>query len=184
MPCYKAACCLICLTAIGCEATNNRSASSQLAGDEQLVEYSIPMKRLFDDEFGGVGLGTPLSDSAADEAQLLSRRTLTAGNIFLCTVGTVTEGVIDESTATSVEFRTPCRSLSGSASVTFQKLAIPSGSYSYSILRQSGASLAGRSAIIFVRYFAENGQPTWHWHVEPANPAILGLVQRLRGPLN
>jgi len=184
MPCYKAAFCLMCVVIVtSCEAAN-KSVVGQLAGSDELVEYSIPMKRLFDDEFGGVGLATPLSDSATDASQLLSRRALTAGNIVLCAVDTVTEGFIDDSKATTVEFRVPCRSLSGSATSPFQKLSIPPNSYSYSILLQSGASLTGKSVIIFVRYFSEYGQTTRHWHIEPVGPGILEMVQRLRGPLN
>jgi hypothetical protein len=173
----------MCVIAIGCEATN-KPVLGQTAGEDQLVEYSFLMKRLFDDEFGGSGLETPLNDSGANVAQLLDRRILAAANIALCSIGTVTEGLIDDSTATSVEFRRPCRSVSGSTSVPFQKLHIPSGSYSYSILRQSGASLTGKSVVIFFRYFSESGQRTRHWHIEPAGLAILELVQRLRGPLN
>ncbi len=173
----------MCLVAIGCEGTS-KTLLRQPTGDEQLVEYSIPMKLLFDDEFGGVGLSTPLSDSATDETQLLSRRALTAGDIVLCSIGTVTEGVIDQSTATSVEFQVPCRSLSGTTPIPFQKLSIPSTSYSYSVLRQSGTSLTGKSVVIFLRLFSENDQTTWHWHVEPAGTAILDMIQRLRGPLN
>ena len=183
MRCYKVFNCLMCIIATSCEAAT-RPGPNHLVSDEAAVPYSGLMQRLFDDEFGGIALGTPWNHSNAEESLFLSRRALSAGAVLLCSVGTVTEGSIDDSTATSVEFRGPGYFLSGVASAPCPKISIASNSYSYSILRQSGASLVGQSVVMFLRHFNENGQTTWHWHVEPDRPDIRGLIQQLRGPLN
>ena len=106
MRCYKVFNCLMCIIATSCEAAT-RPGPNHLVSDEAAVPYSGLMQRLFDDEFGGIALGTPWNHSNAEERLFLSRRALSAGAVLLCSVGTVTEGSIDDSTATSVEFRGP-----------------------------------------------------------------------------
>ena len=185
MPLSNAALCLICVLAIGCEATTSTPmGTGQLASNEALIEYAGLMRRLFDDEFGGIALGSAWNDSLAEQNALLSKRIMSAGSILRCVVGTVTEGSIDHATATSVEFRTSGVSLLKNSQAGCPRIAIASTSYSYSVLRQSGMPLVGKSVVIFFRNFNENGATSWHWHVEPDRPEIRDLVGRLRGPIN
>jgi hypothetical protein len=172
---------LICALAIGCEATV-RTDPGQHGNDEPLVGYSGLLRKLFDDEFGAVALGTTWNDSLAEQNSLLAKRILGANSILRCTVGTVTEGSIDKTMATSLEFRNPGVSLLDGKPRQCEKMSITSSSYSYSILRQSGTSLVGKSVVVFLRDFYDNGGPNRHWHIEPDRPEIRDLVGRLRGP--
>ena len=168
--------------AVGCEAIP-RAKPGLLPDPEPLAEYSGSMKRLFDDEFGGQALGTQWNDSLAEQDALLSKRALSAASIVTCSIETVTEGSVGESIAALVELRTPGRALIEGGTNECPQLAVPAGSFSYSILRQSGASLVvGKSIVLFARQFYENGGTTWHWHIEPDRPEIRGTVQRMRGP--
>ena len=179
----KAACCLLWALATGCEAAMS-AGPGPLASDEALVEYVGLMRKLFDDELGGVALGNTWNDSPAEQNALLSKRVLSSGSILRCAVETVTEGSIDQSTAAALEFRNVGISLVSGAREQCPKISIASSSYSYSILRQSGASLVGKSVVVFLRYFHENGGTSWHWHVEPDRPDIRDLISKLRGPTN
>ncbi len=177
----KATYCLIYALATSCEATT-RTEPGQYANDEPLVGYSGLLRKLFDDEFGAVALGTTWNDSLAEQNSILAKRVLAANSILRCTVGTVTEGSIDETMATTLEFRNPGVSLLDGNPRKCEKIPINASSYSYSILRQSGTSLVGKSVVVFLRNFYDNGGPNRHWHIEPDRPEIRDLVGRLRGP--
>ena len=181
MPSCKATCCLISAAAIGCEA-QIKTGPGPIVGDEVLVDYAGPMRKLFDNELGGVALANTWDDSLAEGNSLLSKRVLSAGSILRCSVGTVTEGSVDQSIAASVEFRSPGVSLLTENQEQCPKIIIASSSYSYSVLRQYGASLVGKTVVVFLHNFHENGGTSWHWHVEPDRPDIRDLVVRLRGP--
>jgi hypothetical protein len=141
------------------------------------------MQRLFDDEFGGLALGTPWANSLAEENILLLKRSMSASSVFVCAIRTVTEGSIDDRTATTVEFQGPDTSQGGATTARCPKISIASNSYSYSILRQSGLSLVGKSVVMFIRNFNENGFLTWHWHAEPDRPNIRESILKFLGPL-
>lgn len=183
MSSWNAACCLIWALATGCQASMSAGAGP-LTNDEALVDYSGLMRRLFDDELGGVALGNAWNDSPAEQKALLSKRVLAAGSILRCAVGTLTEGSIDQSTAATVEFRALGVSLVNGGREPCPKISIASSSYSYAILRQSGASLVGKTVVVFLRYFHENGGTSWHWHVEPDRPDVRELIWKLKGPIN
>ena len=180
MPALRFACCLILAFAFGCEATA-RTDFGQTPNAEPLAEYSGLMRRLFDDEFGGLALGAPWNDSLAGQNALLSKRALASTSVVVCSVGTVTEGSVGENVAALVELRSPGRSLIVGGLDECPKIAVLTTSFSYSILRQSGASLVGKSVVIFVRHFHENGETTWHWHAEPDRPDVRDTIQRMRG---
>ena len=110
MPCYKMLCCLMYIVAIGCEAAMGQE-TGRMANEEGLIPYVGLMQRLFDDEFGGLTLGTPWNNSMAEESLLLSKRAISAGSVLVCAVGTVTEGSIDGRMVATVEFRCPGISL-------------------------------------------------------------------------
>jgi hypothetical protein len=168
------------VAALGCQATTY-VGSGQPVDPEPLPNYTGAMKRLFDDEFGGQALGTPWNDSLAEQNALVSKRALSARKIWICSVDTVTEGSVGENLAAIVELRSPGLSLIGAGPGECPRLQVPVTSFSYSILRQSGASLVGKSVVIFVRDFNEGGKANWHWHIEPDRPDIRATVQRLRG---
>jgi len=172
--------CLTLALAAGCEATSQTQAG-RASSAEPLAAYAGNMRRLFDDEFGGLALGTPWNDSLADQNALLSKRALSASSILVCTVGTVTEGSGGDNIAALLELRSPGQSLIVADSNECPKIPVAATSFSYSILRQSGASLVGKSVVIFVRNFHENGGTTWHWHVEPDRPDVRATIQRMRG---
>ena len=172
--------CVVGFTLVGCQITP-RTEPGQLADFGVLPDYSGMMKRLFDDEFGGLALGTPWNDSLAEQNALTSKRAMAAQRISICSVGTVTEGSIEQNLAAAVEFRSPGLSLVGSGQGECPTIRVPAASFSYSILRQSGSSLVGKSVVIFIRDFNEGGATNWHWHVEPDRPDIRTTVLRFRG---
>lgn len=171
---------MISLTIIGCEASL-RTDASQPIDLEPLPDYSGAMQRIFDDEFGGLTLGTSLSDLEAGTNGLLSKRILSAQKISVCSVDTVTEGSVGPNLAAIVDLRSPGLSLTSSGPGDCPKLQVAATSFSYSVLRQSGGSLVGKSVVIFVRDFKEDGNVRKHWHVEPDRPEIRASVQNLRG---
>jgi hypothetical protein len=161
--------------------TTTRARPGQPFDSEPLPSYSGVMRNLFDDEFGGFALGMAWENSVASQSALTEKRALSARQIALCSVGTVTEGSNGQNLAAIVELKSPGKSLIGAAEVECPKLQVPGTSFSYSILRQTGGSLVGKSVVIFVRDFNDGGETSWHWHVEPDRPDIRATVRQLRG---
>ena len=139
--------------------------------------------RLIDDEFSIDASQLLLNDNLDDDGAVLTRRVLDASAIIQCVIGTITEGSAGDAKEITVEFKGEGQSLLGPERAECPTIALSDVSRSASIVRASGVQLIGKSSVVFVRSFRDNGVTRLHWHAQPDKPSIRSAISRLRTSL-
>lgn len=164
------------LGAFGCHSSKEPRVASVLEG---LPEYTPEEATAFDDKLSAAIFGMrPDVDPTKDPNT--AARVSHADWVGKARVSTVSRDTLAGKDGYTLGVSPEGPALAGGQPAAGLELRVPRGSPSFQRLEASRDSLIGRRLILFVRKYADRGEPTHHWHGDADDPVVAAVIERQR----
>jgi hypothetical protein len=157
---------------VACHGSSEPRVASAIAG---LPEYTPEEAAVFDDVLAPPVFGLR-AEVAPEKDPNLAARVGHADWVGRARVSTVSREALAGKDGYTLGLSPEGAALAGSETATSVELRVPQGSPSYLRLETASSSLVGKRIILFVRKYADRGEPTSHWHGEADEDATTSAI--------
>jgi hypothetical protein len=162
------------LGALGCHSSKEPRVASVLEG---LPEYTPEEASVFDDRLSAAIFGMK-PDVEPGKDPNMAARVGHADWVGRARVSTVSRDTLAGKDGYTLGVSPEGQAMAGGQPAAALELRVPRGSPSFTRLETSRDSLIGKRLIIFVRKYADRGEPTNHWHGDADDPGVVAVVER------
>jgi hypothetical protein len=161
----------------GCRSSQEPLVASAIAG---LPEYTPEESTVFDDVLAPTVFGSKPS-GAPEEDPNFAVRVKYADWIGRARISTVSKEVLADKDRYSLALTPDGQGMAGALTAAGPlELRIPRGSPAFLKLEAAQDRLIGMHVILFLRRYADRGEPQNHWHGDADDPAVASAVEHQR----
>jgi hypothetical protein len=160
---------------LGCDSATPRVVSA-VAG---LPEYTPEEASLFGDILTPTVFGLP-AEEAPSQDQKLAKRMQRADAVVKVRVATVSETLLAGTRGYTLALAVETPPIRGSAPESPLEIQLGAGSPSLAQVQAEDSKLVGRRFVLFIRHYANHGEPELHWHGEGDTPAFQREFERAK----
>lgn len=158
---------------LGCRSSSEPRVASAIAG---LPDYTPEEATVFDDVLSAGIFGTR-PDAPPEKDSNFPLRVRRADWVGRARVSTVSKETLAGKDGYTLALSPDGPAIAGNPPSNPVELRVPRGSPAFLRLETTPDSVVGKRVILFLRRYADRGEPANHWHGEADDPSIVAAIE-------